>query len=69
MRYAHPRTLHEALNLAIAVDEDERRKGVMKLSIRGQTNLQASYLGQQISTFAKETILRNQVTRGEQSAD
>ena len=31
--------------------------------MRGQTNLQASYLGQQVTRVAKETTLRNQLTQ------
>jgi hypothetical protein len=37
----------------------------MKLSIRGQMNLKASYLGQQVTRVAKEMTLRNQLTQGQ----
>ena len=36
----------------------------MKLSIHGQANVQASYLGQQVRRVAKETTLRVQPTQG-----
>jgi len=64
VRYTHPRTLHEALNLALAVDEAERQERRNETFCTRSDELAGQLLSQQIRRIAKETTLRVQLTQG-----
>jgi len=62
VRYAHPRNLQEILNSALAVDEAEKQERRNETFTRGQTSVQASYLGQQARAITEETVRNEQLT-------